>query len=271
MRKYFEYIGLITLMCFSFFMTEKTAMIAKNTDEIMLEIKDKYASFEYPAEGAKIIDKEIIPGKCGKKVNVNESYNEMRKIGYYDDKYYQYDNIKPTISLSDNYDKYIKQGNAKDKNIYFFIELDSSNIALVLEYPFKNYNFIVNSRIYDEHKDIIEHLMKDNSILISNSSFKNYKRIAKDYYSVKKETIYCYNALKEYSFLKSCSSNKSYSISKMSLVSNQHLLNVKKLAQNGSFIKLTLNTELINNLQLVEDYVSSKGLTFQTVKHLEEC
>ncbi len=271
MRKYFEYIGLITLMCFSFFMTEKTAMIAKNTDEVMLEIKDKYASFEQPAEDAQIIDKTIIPGWCGQKVNIDKSYNEMRKIGYYDSKYYQYDNVLPTISLSNNYDKYIIKGNPKKASVYFFIELDSGNIALSLEYPFKNYNFIVNSHIYDENKDIIEHLMKDNNILISNSSFKDYKRISKDYYNETKTLMDCYNPLEEYSFLKSCSSNKSHSLSKMNVISSQPLLSIKKEMTAGTFFKFTLNEELINNLKMLEEYVTSKGLGLDTSSHLDEC
>ena len=41
MKKTFQIIGLISLTCFSFFVTEKTATVVNNMDEIMVEIKEK--------------------------------------------------------------------------------------------------------------------------------------------------------------------------------------------------------------------------------------
>ena len=42
MKKYFEYIGLITLVCFSFFITEQTVTVVKEVDDIMVQIKNNY-------------------------------------------------------------------------------------------------------------------------------------------------------------------------------------------------------------------------------------
>lgn len=39
MKKFFEYIGMISLACFSFFFTEKTVNVVKEADNIMIEIK----------------------------------------------------------------------------------------------------------------------------------------------------------------------------------------------------------------------------------------
>ena len=39
MKKTFQIIGLISLTCFSFFITEKTATVVNDLDEIMIEIK----------------------------------------------------------------------------------------------------------------------------------------------------------------------------------------------------------------------------------------
>ena len=121
MRKLFEYIGLITLMCFSFFITEKTTMIAKNMDNIMVEIKSNYQKFEFQPKDATINNDEIIPGICEKKVNINKSYNEMKKIGMYDEKLYQYNYQNPNQNLLNNYDKYVIKGNSFKNYIYFFI------------------------------------------------------------------------------------------------------------------------------------------------------
>ena len=42
MKKIFQIIGLISLTCFSFFVTEKTALVVSDMDEIMIEIKANY-------------------------------------------------------------------------------------------------------------------------------------------------------------------------------------------------------------------------------------
>ena len=41
MKKLFEILGIIALMSFSFFYTEKTLSVVKENDEIMIEIKEK--------------------------------------------------------------------------------------------------------------------------------------------------------------------------------------------------------------------------------------
>ena len=41
MKKVFQMIGLISLTCFSFFVTEQTAIVVSDMDEIMIEIKAK--------------------------------------------------------------------------------------------------------------------------------------------------------------------------------------------------------------------------------------
>lgn len=272
MRKIFEYIGLITLMCFSFFVTEKTSMIAKNVDGIMIDIKEKYKQYETESEDATISSNTIIPGKCSKKVNIDKSYTEMKKIGMYDDKLYQYEYSYPTISLSNNYDKLIISGNNKKNNIYIFIELDNFNKKFINNYDFKYYNFIVNYEFYQENISLVKNLIKnDNSIILNLSSFKNYKKVASDYLDRTGKKIYCYNVSND-EYLKTCSSNKSSSIGNIKEISDNYLLYVKKDLTKGKFFKFSLNEDLINNIQFVESYVESKGLTIANVdSELQEC
>ena len=77
MRKLFQILGLISLICFSFFMTEKTALVVSDMDEIMIEIKANYKNYKTEAINAIIEDNTIIPGICAKKVNINKSYKNM--------------------------------------------------------------------------------------------------------------------------------------------------------------------------------------------------
>lgn len=272
MRKIFEYIGLITLMCFSFFVTEKTSMIAKNVDEIMIKIKENYTKYEINGENATVFDNKIIPGRCNKKVSVDKSYKEMKKIGLYDDKLYQYEYSLPNISLSNNYDKFIISGNNQKNDIYFFIELDNYNKELLNSFKFENYNFIVSHTFYQENISLVKSLIENNnSIILSSTSFKNYKKIASEYFDKTNKKIYCYNSHND-EYLKICSSNNSSSISDLKNIDNNYLLHTKKELTRGKFFKFVLNDELINNIELIESYIESKGLIRANVDdNLQEC
>ena len=273
MRKKFEYIGLITMMCFSFFITEKTTTIAKNMDNIMIDIKSKYSEFELQSKDATITDDEIIPGICGKKVNINKSYNEMKKIGLYDEKLYQYDYVKPKINILNNQDKYIKQGNSYKNNIYLFITITTSNISYLKEHDFKNFNFIMTSNIYNDNKKLIQNLIDNgNSILIQNSKFKNYKKIAKDYQDKTGNNIFCYNPDKNSEFLDICSTGKSNTIGQMLFIDENYLFNLKRNISKGMFINFNLSKEFLSNIKYIEKYVEQKGIMISNIDYnLKEC
>lgn len=272
MRKLFEYIGLISLVCFSFFITEKTATIVKNTDDIMQIIKDEYSKYEKKAINATIIEDTIIPGVCGKKVNISKSYNAMHKIGLYNQKLYQFENQLPNISLSNNYKKYIISGNKTKNKIYLFLELNNTNKTLLKDKKIKNYNFIVTSEFYINNEQMINKLLENNSILLSPSSFKEYKEIAQKYFHKTKNNIYCFNNSKDTSFLKNCSLNKSGTIIIDNTYYTNYLLNIKKNLQNGNFIKLEINDNLLQNLDIIEKYIQSKGIELASVDiDLKEC
>ena len=103
------------------------------------------------------------------------------------------------------------------------------------------------------------------------SSFKNYKKVASDYLDRTGKKIYCYNVSND-EYLKTCSSNKSSSIGNIKEISDNYLLYVKKDLTKGKFFKFSLNEDLINNIQFVESYVESKGLTIANVdSELKEC
>ena len=102
MKKIFEYIALISLLIFSFFLTDKTSTVIKNMDEIMIMIKDNKKRYETKEINALISDKYITPGISKRKVNINKSYNNMKEYGKYNPNLYIYDYIKPSISIIDN-------------------------------------------------------------------------------------------------------------------------------------------------------------------------
>ena len=102
MKKFFQIIGLFSLLIFSFFLTDKTATVIKNMDDIMVEIKKNEHLFKEDGVNAIIKDNTIIPGISFKKVNINSSYRNMKEYGKYNEDLYVYDYIKPKISIINN-------------------------------------------------------------------------------------------------------------------------------------------------------------------------
>ncbi len=107
--------ALLFLVCFSFYYTEKIAIVMKNKDELMIKINNTKERYNVDYVNAKIEGETIIPGINGLNVNANKSYNNMKSINVFNEYYLKYDQIKPEISLVDNKDKIIIKGN-KNKN-----------------------------------------------------------------------------------------------------------------------------------------------------------
>ena len=175
MKKTFQIIGLISLTCFSFFITEKTAVVVNELDEIMIEIKSNYKKYKEESTDAIIEKNTIIPGISAKEVNINKSYKNMKKSGYYSEDLYIYDYKKPNISLSDNIDKYIISGNPKKRMMSLIFKEkvnDNINDILTILNNYKaNSTFFVDNEWFMNNNAIIQKLINDGhniSVLMDN-------------------------------------------------------------------------------------------------------
>ena len=132
MRKYYQYLGLALIMVFSFYYTEKIALIVLNKNPLMQEINQEKVNYEEAFVNASIEGDYIIPGINGLLVNARESFYNMQELEVFNQYYLVYEQVKPEISLEDNKDKIINKGNAKLKQVSFILE-DTSSISEYLE------------------------------------------------------------------------------------------------------------------------------------------
>ena len=105
-------------------------------------LKDKY---EILPVNAILEDNTIIPGIKGKSVNLDKSYENMKKSGIFREDYLIYNDILPSEMLSNNMDKYIIKGNDYNNRVALLIILDPNNMDKV-----KNKDVT----IFLNHKDI---------------------------------------------------------------------------------------------------------------------
>ena len=122
MAKFFKYSGLVAILMFSFYYTEKTALFVKSKTPLMQEINKQSNKLNTKSVNAIIDNNYIIPGINGLEVDVSKSYVSMKKLGSYNEYYMVFNEITPKISLENNKDKIINQGNNLKNGISLIIE-----------------------------------------------------------------------------------------------------------------------------------------------------
>lgn len=269
LKKSLEIFGLSVLICFSFFLTEKTTLLMKDNDSIMTTIKENSREFEILSIDALITDDEIIPGISGKVVDIEKSYQSMKKAGIYHEQLLVYEEIEPTISLEGTYDKYVVSGNKSKKTISLIFKVESGDeidsIITVLESKQVGANFFIDGKWLEENSNKLTEISSKKHVIGNLGYLKNYEH-ENNYWvvsNIKRNTnqskYYCYCEEKRDAVLKKCAEEKQYTILPKIVVSNNLLLEVKKNIESGSIIAIEVNEENLSQLSNTIDFIESKG------------
>ena len=131
MKRFFQILGICSILVFSFYYTDKIALIVQEKNPILQEIKSKENELLIDSKDATVVNNFIIPGIKGSKVNVEKSFNKMKSLNAFNEYYLVYDDVKPSISIEDNKDKIIIKNkqlddvvelpNVGDNKLYLFI------------------------------------------------------------------------------------------------------------------------------------------------------
>lgn len=258
--KSIKLLGLLCLICFTFFYTEKIITVSINQDEIMIKLKEIEESYKIEPIDAIIKDNTIIPGNIGKTINLELSYKEMKKIGYFEESLIKYETIYPTTSIYNNYDKYIIKGNPYQKNIslIYIINNDKTinDILNIIKQKNTTISFFIDSTFLNNNIDIISKL-KDNEIYNygNNGSYtKDNLIISNNIINNKSNNIsnYCLFLNTDNKSINNCQESKMLSIIP-SIQGNYN--DIKNNLQPGSII-LIKNTQ---ELSSIIDYIKNKG------------
>lgn len=262
MKNILKLFGIITLICFSFFYTEKVITVISNEDPLKMEIMSLADSYKISPNEAIITSDTIIPGNKGREVNIEKSYKKMRKTNVFNDNLLVYDILHPEHILVNNLDKYIIRGNINKKEIsVLFIVTSNNNLAriinildnknitgnLFIEYKYLNSN-ISNIRNYAKHNiySYQEEYSYD-TLIISNNIIK---RIANN------EPVFCLTKEKNKDNLNVCTyTNMNTIIPSI----NGNLNNIKLKLENGSIILFDTSINTVNELAYIIEFITGKG------------
>lgn len=258
--KYIKLLGLICLICFTFIYTEKIISVGINQDEIMIKLKEIENEYKKEPINATLIDDTIIPGNIGKNIDLDISYKQMKKIGYFEESLISYETIYPEISIYNNYNRYIINGNPSNKEISLIYIINNNktinNIIDIIKQKDTTITFFIDSTFLNNNIDIINKLKnyeiynygnkgiytKDN-LIVTNNIINNKSN---------NNSIYCLFLKKDINSLNNCANIKMLSIMP-SIQGNYN--DIKNNLANGSIILINNSQELSN----IVDYIKNKG------------
>ncbi|MBR1416920.1 MAG: hypothetical protein IJ572_03795 [Bacilli bacterium] len=247
MKKCLKYIVLFSIVLFSFYLTERQAILNRSEDPIMKSILDCKDTYNSDAVNASIDDSHIIPGLYGKRINEIKSLMRMKSGGAFNSLFLVTDYIKPDVSLEDNKDKIINKGNSSKKAISIILENDESNIVTYLISENIKADILVT-------KQSVNSNLKFEQI---NNDFNNYHDVEKILNKSKINKNICIIGRSNKEF---CQRNKKYLIEPTYVFSSNNLLSIKNKISSGDII-LVKDSVSIDDISYIIKYIKTKGLS----------
>ena len=276
MKKIMKLIGLLTLIIFSFFYTDKVIEVIREEDEIMIKIKAEQEKYYIKPINATTVGDTIIPGIQGRKVDVESSYKKMKEQGIYNPNLLIYETIDPKLRLETQKEKYIISGNPQKLMVSLLFPLTNNRY-------FESFDKILTT------KNIPGNFFVDYTYLISNSTLLKEKSHHEFYsygqngeYSpdtllfsnnlisriTKNNAIYCLTIAPKEETLNLCSKNNLYTLTPNIIGNKNPYQNIKTYLTSGSMIFLEMNKETLSELPTIIDYIKGKGYQITVLSKL---
>ncbi len=273
MKTFFKLTGLLVLFFFSFFYTEKVINVITEQDEIMIKIKENEEKNNIPSTNAIINKNTITPGLSGKEINIDKSYKEMKKLGTYNENMLVYTKVLPEVSINNNKNKYIRNGNKNFTEVSLIFKINkNTDLQKLLTLLYKNNtkaNFFISYEYLEKHINEIEKkknieyynygkngTYNDEIILVANNIISKKSNPAN----------ICLTETNTNNTLKICSENEQFTI--YPEIINGTLNSIKSKISNGSIISFEVTNTTLNELPLIINYINSKGYTISLLSEL---
>lgn len=266
MKRVYPVILSCLLIAFSFYYTNKVAGIVRGKDPIMQSIKEEKANYEKKAINANVSGDNIIPGKNGKKVNIEASFQKMSQYGKYNDSLYVFDEVEPEVSINTYFDKYVESGREDSKDVALVFDIlrfdNMDDVLSLLESNNVTATLFVDGLFMENNRSLLENVSKkgyeiellsynggydkiyfESSLHVLNDITKDRPKYCVAHYD-KKEVLDICNSLSLHTVIPSVdTSNNSFGV-------------VKNKLRGGSIIGLS-NSRV--NLNTIINYIKQKG------------
>lgn len=263
----------LLLLLFSFYYTNKTIDVIKQTDPIMKQLKQNSDKYKVEAKNAKIKDNKIIPGRKGKEIDYDETYKKMKRYGAYNESLTVFKETDPTVSIENTYDKYVISGNEEKKSVALVFKVEQNAdiipISQILNQENSKATFFIDGLWLENNLEVAKNLQSHElEILNYDSKYQEvYFSSALNYLTnvTGKSPKYCYADYDSKEVIELCSKLKLHTIIPTIKVGNYPYKEIKEKLENASIISLPVNQTTITELKTVLDYIKAKGYTLETL------
>lgn len=277
MKRTFEAIGILVLLFGSFLYTEEVSTTSKMSDDLLNEIKNKSFSYKVePIEGV-VKDNTIIPGINGKDVDIYESYEKMREVGYFNDKLLVYKKVLVKNTLKAHKDKYIISGNSSKNEVSLIFKVNNNDnvesIINVLDKKNIKGTFYVTSTFLENNYNLITQLIQNGHTIGNLSNNEDYNDsdfvwMKTIFTSIKNQkNNYCYLEKPNKKVIDVCKVQNSYTIMPI-VIKDMPFIRIKENLKAGGIYSLKVNSETKEELENIINYIISKGYKIKSLEKL---
>lgn len=182
-----KYMGILLLISFSFFYTDKISKLIIFKSPLMKTIEDKKSAYYEESLDAKILGDYIIPGLNGREVSMLDSYYQMKEYKEFNSSLLAFDEIKPKTSVNDHKNLIINKANSYKRKVSLILNKNTdiishcekkhikANILSTID-SFNHNSFlepINNDEDYDTFEKVLKNLNKNNDLCYVNSQNKD--------------------------------------------------------------------------------------------------
>lgn len=273
MKKILRVFIILCLTVFSFYYTNKIVSLSKVNDPLMREITKEAKVKEVTPVNGVINGNTIILGKSGKVVDINSSYEKMKKLDSYSEAFLEYTKIEPKITKNENYDKIITGISTKNNEISFIFKTNSLDEIEEISYILNKNNvsgtFFIDGHILETNMLRAKDLFKDR-IYLGLYSYNGYFNSTSTSYMKKfiksfNHSNYC--LYKDEKFLDQCKNLRINTI-KGKLVEKDIYNYFKTKKESGIIYEISINKSNIRSLNSTIIYLKQKGYQIKSLNDL---
>ncbi len=277
-KKIIEILFACLLVFASFFYTDEVVSMMEDKDPVMIKIKKEKKSLEEESINAKVNGEYLVPGYSGLVVDLDKSFNKMKKYGGYNESLIVFKESTPTISVDEYYDKYIVSGNGFTNYISLVFEITDKELLPKIKDILKENDvratFFVDGVLLKEDNILVTSLLQDFHEIELLNYKGSYDRLvfeeALDTLQViaNRRGKYCLAKYDQKEILELCSKEKMHTIIPTIQISSNPYLSLKGKLREGSIISITPTKENISELDVVVKYIKQRGYTLDTLEQL---
>lgn len=275
-KKLLQMISVIALVLFSFYYTDKTINLIRQTDPLMKQIKEESKEKEIEAMDAKTDGNKIKSGKNGQTVDIDKTYQKMKQYGAYNEMLTVFKETTPNISIEDTYDKFVIGGNEENREVALLFPIENQSnpeeiiriinqenipATFFLDGLWLENNLATVKSIKNHELEILNYNHRYEEIYFQ-SAIQYLKNITGN------AAQYCYADYDNKEVIELCSKLKLHTVTPTIKITNSPFQEIKDKLQNGAIISLPINSIVEEELPTIINYIKSRGYQLVTLQTL---